>query len=202
MTIRALIFDMGGVLLRTEDHQPRLKLSGDLGIDYDGLMKLTFGGESARRATIGEITEEEHWEIVRQQIKKSPAEMAAWCEQFWTADKHDTELIQFIGNLRSRLRTGLLSNAWSGARSAITRRFPGTLDVFDVTIFSAEVGMAKPDAAIYHHILKLMSVEPHEAIFVDDFIENIQAARQLGMVGVHFHDSLQARQDVIAALNH
>jgi FMN phosphatase YigB (HAD superfamily) len=47
-----------------------------------------------------------------------------------------------------------------------------------------------------------MDVEPHEAIFVDDFIENIQAARQLGMVGVHFHDSLQARQDVIAALNH
>ena len=135
MTIRALIFDMGGVLLRTEDHQPRLKLAAELGMNYDGLMKLAFGGESARRATLGEITEEAHWEVVRAQIKKSPAEMVTWREQFWGADQHDTELIQFIGNLRSRLGTGLLSNAWSGARPSITRRYPGTLDVFDGTVF-------------------------------------------------------------------
>jgi hypothetical protein len=53
-------------------------------------------------------------------------------------------LIDFIRSLRNDYRIGLLSNAWTGTREALTNRF-SFLDAFDVTIFSAEVGLKKPD---------------------------------------------------------
>ena len=46
----------------------------------------------------------------------------------------------------------------------------------------------KPDARIYRIALARLSVEPNEAIFVDDFSENVVAAWALGMTGVHFAD--------------
>jgi putative hydrolase of the HAD superfamily len=76
------------------------------------------------------------------------------------------------------------------------------IDAFHVAIFSCEVGLAKPDPEIYKHILRLCSTEPEEAIFVDDFIENIEAANLLGIHGVLFKNAKQAMADVTALLNH
>jgi epoxide hydrolase-like predicted phosphatase len=64
--------------------------------------------------------------------------------------------------------------------------------MFDETVFSAEVGMAKPDARIYQLILNRLGVEPQEAVFVDDFIENVEGARHLGLHAIHFKNSPQA----------
>jgi HAD superfamily hydrolase (TIGR01509 family) len=66
-----------------------------------------------------------------------------------------------------------------------------------VSIFSAEVSLAKPDPRIYHLILDKLGVEASQAIFVDDFQANVDAANALGMHGVSFKNSLQARQDVM-----
>jgi epoxide hydrolase-like predicted phosphatase len=71
------------------------------------------------------------------------------------------------------------------------------LDVFDVVIFSAEVRLAKPDPRIYQLMLDKLGVQAAEAIFIDDFQENIDAAQALGIHGVHFENSLQARQTVM-----
>jgi HAD superfamily hydrolase (TIGR01509 family) len=51
----------------------------------------------------------------------------------------------------------------------------------------------KPDPRIYYVALERLGVSPPQAIFVDDFIENVDAARQLGMQGIHFADPERAR---------
>ena len=66
--------------------------------------------------------------------------------------------------------------------------------MFDVTIFSAEVGLVKPDARIYRLTLEKLGVEPEEAVFVDDFIENVEGAQAVGMKAIHFKSSQQAQQ--------
>jgi HAD superfamily hydrolase (TIGR01509 family) len=62
-------------------------------------------------------------------------------------------------------------------------------DAFHHMIISSEVGVAKPDAKIYHIALEQVQVRANEAVFVDDFIENIEACEQLGIKGVHFKDA-------------
>jgi epoxide hydrolase-like predicted phosphatase len=74
-------------------------------------------------------------------------------------------------------------------------------DAFDVIVISAEEKIAKPDLRLYHLALERLEVNPAEAIFLDDFIENVDAANALGLIGVHFQSSEQAQRDIRALLD-
>jgi len=198
--IRAVIFDMGGVLLRSEDNQPRQQLASWLGISTEELLHQVFGGESAQRATVGEISEQQHWRNVQAHFGLNDAQMVEFQRLFWAGDRVDGKLLQFIDGLRPQLRTALLSNAWDSARTVLNQRY-GALYVFDEVIFSAEVHLAKPDPAIYQLILGRLGMQPQETVFVDDFVENIEAAKQLGIHAIRFFNAQQAMDDVRAALN-
>ena len=66
----------------------------------------------------------------------------------------------------------------------------------DLMIFSDEEAMAKPDARIYHLAAARLGVQPDEAIFVDDVPRNVEAARAVGMLAVHFRDTAQAIAEI------
>lgn len=82
-------------------------------------------------------------------------------------------------------RTAFLSNgvAEAMARIRADRHLPRW---FDVVVVSSEVRVAKPDPAIFQMCLSQLGVEPGEALFVDDRIENIEAAARLGIQTFHF----------------
>jgi putative hydrolase of the HAD superfamily len=101
--------------------------------------------------------------------------------------------------LRANYRTGLISNAWREIRQDIENEWR-IADAFDDLIISAEVGLAKPDPRIYQLALKGLGVEAGQAIFVDDFLENLEAAFALGMHPVHFRNRTQAQQQVESLL--
>ena len=199
--IKAVIFDMGGVILRTEDPSSRLAQAESLGISRQQLERAVFNSASALQATLGIISEKEHWNEVFKILPVPIGEQADFISAFWEGDRMDRELLSFIDGLRPTLRTGLLSNAWSEARNSVSARFGG-LDVFDVTVFSAEVGLAKPDPAIYERIVQQLEAEAGEAVFVDDYLPNVDAAAALGMGAVRFLNTRQAQADVRAILNH
>ncbi len=60
------------------------------------------------------------------------------------------------------------------------------LDLFDVVVCSGDEGMVKPDLAIFELTLTRLGVAPGEAIFVDDTMGHVKAARSLGIHGIHF----------------
>lgn len=198
--IRAVIWDMGGVLVRTESQAPRHHLAQRLGLTPRELTNLVFETEVSAEATVGKVAEEAVWQNVAGTLNLDPQGLADFTQEFWAGDNIDADLYHFIENLHAKYKIGLLSNAWSGARAVLEQRYH-MLGVFDVSIFSAEVGLAKPDPRIYHLILDKLGVEASQAIFVDDFQANIDAAKSLGMHGVSFKNSLQARQDVMQILN-
>ncbi|MBE0686649.1 MAG: HAD family phosphatase [Anaerolineaceae bacterium] len=193
--IKAVVFDMGGVLLQTKDKNPRSQLAQRFGLSYEALSQLVFKSETAQLATVGAIDEMAHWAFIAKHFQLNDAEIVEFWDDFWGGDQLDQELLKFTKTLKPDFAIGLLSNAWDGARDYLTRKF-GILDIFDVSVFSAEVRMAKPDHAIYHCILDAMKVEAGETIFVDDFIENIQAAQELGFKTVHFTQTKQAIQEI------
>lgn len=198
--IRAVIFDLGGVLVRTEDRAPRERLAAQLGMTYSELSAVIFDSESARLATLGTITTEQHWESVRITMGLAPDEFPGLMEQFWAGDRLDEGLVNLIRSLRSRYKTGLLSNAWDDLRHALVNQWRID-DAFHEVIISSEVGLAKPNPGIYHLALERVQVTPVEAVFVDDFIENVESAHQVGMQAIHFRDSDQARNELLQLLD-
>ena len=79
-----------------------------------------------------------------------------------------------------------------GRVCAITSSTQKFEDAFDHLIISAEVGVVKPKAEIYLLALEQLKVSPSEAVFVDDFIENVEGARAVGMSAIHFKEPEQA----------
>lgn len=87
-----------------------------------------------------------------------------------------------------------LSNSWS-SEAAIQAR-PEFAGLFDHVLSSRDVGLTKPDPAIYRLSLERLGIAAGEAVFVDDTLGHVEAARALGMHGVHFQDTRQAVKEI------
>jgi epoxide hydrolase-like predicted phosphatase len=194
MTIRAVYFDMGGVILRTEFQAPRQQLADRFRMGYDDLVELVFDCTSCQQASIGTISEDEHWADVIRRLHIPESETQTVRDEFFAGDIIDLHLLDFLRSLRGKYKVGLISNAWSGLRAYIvSKKFE---DAFDAMIISAEVGVMKPDARIYRIALEKLGVAPSESVFVDDFVENVEAARAVGMQAIHFTGSEKALKEM------
>jgi epoxide hydrolase-like predicted phosphatase len=200
MGIRAVIFDLGGVINRTGDRGPRTRLAERAGISYDALNKIVFDSDSAIQATLGKLSTSEHWAIVRQKLDIPAEELSAVEAHFWGGDEIDLELVNYIRALRTRYKTGLLSNAWGDLRHYIENEWK-IADAFDEIVISAETGIAKPDARIYEITLERLGVKPDEAIFVDDYPGNVEGASKLDIHAIRFQNTAQAMQEIEDLLN-
>lgn len=200
MTIQAVIFDMGGVLLRSEDESGRRKWEQRLGLAEGELAEIVFNSPISQQATVGRATDEDIWAHVASRFALDYDTLRQLRRDFWSGDRVDTELADFLRSLRPRYKTAILSNAWPGARKALTERW-GLHTAVDEMIISAEEGVAKPDPAIYHIALRRLGVGPAGAVFVDDMAANVEAARALGMHGVQFRTREQAIAEVQAILD-
>jgi epoxide hydrolase-like predicted phosphatase len=194
MPIRAVIFDFGGVLMRTHDYAGRRKWEARLGLEKGGLEAIVFGSDVSTQGMLGEAPMEAAWQHVADALHVGPAELEELQRDFWSGDRIDQELVDFLAGLRPRYKTGLLSNAWDNARR-LFREF-GLDRAFDVMVISAEERLAKPDARIYHIALDRLGVRPEEAVFVDDMAANVAAAQSIGLRGIQFQSTEQTIRQV------
>ena len=194
MTVRAVYFDLGGVIVRTEFQSPREHLAERVGMTYEELVTLVFESKSSREASIGKISEDDHWKWVARALHRPLKERDALHKEFFDGDIIDRELVNYIRSLKPRYSTGLISNAWDGLRPYMQRE--KFADAFDVLTISAEVGVMKPGAEIFQHALEQLEVKPKEAVFVDDFPENITGCEAVGMHGILFKSTEQVLKDL------
>lgn len=197
MTIRAILFDFGSVLVKTGDETPRRLLAERLGVSLKELYRLVFDSETAVRSMVGELTIEQHWQAVAAALGVTEQELPAIKAQFWAADLVNHELVAYICTLHPGYKVGLLSNAWDDLRQVMKQRF-GFDGLFDELIISGEVGLAKPDPRIFHLALERLGVQPGEAIFVDDVLANVEVARGVGLHAIQYHDNPQLFQEIRA----
>lgn len=190
MTIRAVYFDFGGVIVRTEQPEPRTKLADSLGLTYADIDKLVFENESSKQAGLGLVTEAQHWQNVARSLNQPDSEVERLRSEFFAGDRIDRELVDLMRSLRPAIKVGLISNAWSELRAYIEEQ--NFADAFDNMVISAEVGFAKPDPRIYQAALQNLQVLPAESVFLDDMLRNVEAARKIGMHAIHFVKPNQA----------
>jgi putative hydrolase of the HAD superfamily len=199
MSLRAAFFDFGGVIVRTEYQAPRERLAERLNLTYEELSTIVFEGETARKASIGQVSVDAHWLAVTRKLRLPASEAKAIRDEFFAGDVIDRDLLDFIRSLRPRCKMGIISNAWGDLREYIVRNRLD--DAFDALIISAEIGMIKPQPEVYDLALKQFQVKAEEAAFIDDMPANITAANALGLHGIVFRNSAQVKADLKALLD-
>jgi len=195
MKVEAVIFDFGGVLMRTVDRKPRTELAARLGMNYADISALVFESPSALKATQGIITAEQHWAELQKTLDLPDKEFEKVRTEFWAGDILDQNLVNLLRELRPSYTTILLSNAWDDLRHMIEDVWQIN-DAFDRIVISAEIGLAKPDLAIYQWVFNELGVNPATSVFVDDFLHNVEAAREVGMHAIHFRSPEQALDEL------
>lgn len=182
MTVQAVIFDIGGVLVSETDWSPLLAWAARLGLSTDEMGARLGAVDRERRATTGHLTEDDMRAGWSRELGLDAEQTEAFVQDVWDlyCGEPDRVMIEFARSLRPTYRTGLLSNAVDGARREESRRY-GLDTLTDDLVYSHEVHLAKPDPAIYHLACQRLAVAPDEVVFIDDLPENVDAAAALGM---------------------
>ena len=199
MSIRAVIFDIGGVLLRSDSKRGARKWEQRLGLAEGELERVVWKSELRELVMAGQATEGELWAHVAVTYNLSWEDVYALWHEMISQVFLDTELVNFLRGLRPRYRTALLSNAGPEEREELMGKH-SLGDVVDVVILTSEDGVAKPDVRSYHLAAERLGVRSCEALFVDDTFSNIVGAQRAGMQTILFIQTQQAIADILSAL--
>lgn len=189
--IKAVVLDIGGVLMRTEDQSGRRLLEKRYNLPADTVGWLVFDSDAAAASTIGQVKSEAAWKAVQDKLDLSDQELAEFIELFWSGDIFDQRAFDYLRSLSPQYITGILSNAWEGSREGFVQRH-GMIEgeTVDHILISSELGVRKPDPAIYRHLRDTLGVRYDEILFVDDFIENVEGAKALGIQAIHYQPGM------------
>lgn len=194
MTIKALIWDMEGVLLHNRSGDLSTLIAERLDAPVDKTTEIFFS-ETNDLGDLGKISQDEFWNYVLDQLGK-PHSMKPILERVFNEELYiDQDLLSVIREYRKTYKTGLITNYSSDMRE----KLKGTWamgDTFDEVIISCEVGMVKPDPGIYRLMLEKLEVSADEAVFIDDRPKNIAGAAAFGIQTILFINKEQALADL------
>jgi putative hydrolase of the HAD superfamily len=203
VAITAVIFDIGGVLERSVDTGLSERWEGRLGLPagtfWDPVRALDPSDDAF---TVGRLSAADLRGCLSSAYDLDVAVTEELMADFWDwyCGELDTELVAFFAGLRPRYRTAILTNAMDGAREVEHERY-GFEELADVLVYSDEVGLAKPDPAIYRLTCERLGCAPEEALFVDDTQVCVEGARAVGMIAVRCVDATQTIDEVSALLD-
>lgn len=182
--IQAVIFDIGGVLVRTTDYSGRRAWEQRLGLGQGELEAIVFESEMGTKAQSGAITDAALWQWVSETLGLKE-EADALYEAFWGGDTLNEPLLDLIRQLRPRYQTAVISNATDALLLTLNERY-AIADLFDLIVGSAAQQIMKPDPRIYEYTLEQLGRKPEETVFIDDAPRNIEGARNIGMWAIHY----------------
>lgn len=195
MPVKAVIFDIGGVLVQgSGDRSRKDRWEKRLGLESGALDRTIWSLPASVRANVGLATEDEVWQEVTQHFALTAHESAQLRADYFSDSVWNEALIGFARALRPRYKTGVVSNAWPTARTAIVDHVNAAM--FDDMVFSAEVGLAKPDRRIFELAVYRLRVKPAEAIFIDDVQKNVEVAQAIGLAGILYQNTRQVIAEI------
>ncbi|MDR6904581.1 putative hydrolase of the HAD superfamily [Agromyces sp. 3263] len=186
---RVVVFDYGEVISRPPSDADRAALVARAGVDADRFWPAYWAHREALDQGTASIAE--YWSAVAAEVG------AQWNDldvhELWAID-HRGWLSVDGGTLRvlhaladGGTRLALLSNA--GADFSGWLRWGSFGPLFERVFVSGELGMVKPNAEIYEHVIDELGIAPGELVFIDNKSENVEGARAVGGDGHVFTDA-------------
>lgn len=189
MTIKAVIFDFGGVILMPLGAQHVEAWARRLGVPPEALREALWG-EAWRALERDQIDEQTYHRRLTQALRLPDLEaVERFVRAFYADERLYPEMLKLVQRLRDNghVKVALLTNAFAGFDRLMRRKWDlDPRQFFDVYINSADVRLAKPDAAIFQLALDRLGVSADEALFIDDNAANVEGAAELGIHTVHF----------------
>jgi putative hydrolase of the HAD superfamily len=190
MTIKAVSFDIGGVLEKVGDLDEWLAALGRRhGIDQVALEAGFAAVDPRNLIGTGDMTEAEFRAGTLDAFGFTNAETDDFMTRMWDwyCGELDSEMFAFAEGLRPAYRTGIISNSADGARREEQARYRFEQLVDDI-VYSHEVGLVKPDPKIYELACERLGVAPDELVFIDDTQICVDGAAAVGIHAV-LHES-------------
>jgi putative hydrolase of the HAD superfamily len=187
MTIKAIIFDFGRVISAQKPMSLFRGYEKELGIAPGTLNPIMFGSPAWEDTLVGRKTSEEFWHAIAPQLNlHTPEAVDAFRQRYHADEEINAGVADLIRKLRSdgRYKLAVLSNAPAGLIRWLDEW--GLLELFDTVFCSGDEGVKKPDPAAFEITLERLGVEPEKAVFIDDTMKHIKAARALGIHGILF----------------
>jgi len=199
--IEAVVFDYGGVLCHPPATSEIDGMAQTLGLPTDKFWRMY--GRLRSPYDRGIIDAGEYWRNMAQcaGMLLGASDLAALHARdmnMWSG--YNSSMIAFADELRQAgLKTGILSNMLAEMLTRL-RQEAAWLSSFEVQVYSCELGLVKPEAAIYERLVERMGVQAAHTLFVDDLPANVEAARRAGLQAVVFESEQQLRAHLAGAL--
>lgn len=195
MPIRAVVFDIGGVLELTPPTGWITEWEGRLNLAPGAIAERL--GDVWQAGALGQISEVDVAMAVGTRLALDQADVVAFMDDLWAEylGTLNVELAIYFRSLRPRYRTAIISNSFVGAREREQALYQFDT-LCDFIIYSHEAGLEKPDQRIFGLACERLGVKPTELIFLDDFEPHVLAARQLNIHAVLFQNTAQAIADI------
>lgn len=186
--IEAIFFDFGGVLLQHMDGIDHRAIESRLGLPERTLMRVLYRDSRYMDLEVGKCSFDEWIDSVRDAAGQHAGDKAGDLMRAWQEAEHplNPDMMGLVRRLRGRYKLGVISNTIPGMEERYRDQFPELLDLFGVRVGSGDLGVAKPDAAIFLHAMREAGAAPERSVFTDDVRSYAEAAKGLGMHGFHF----------------
>jgi len=192
--INAIICDLGKVLLNFDHMHSCRELSKICALTPEDIYKKMFKSGIERAYELGQISSETFSRKVLDTLGIN-VDMSLihkfWVEIFSPVDGMN----EIISSLKKDYTLILLSNTNEWHFTYCEERFPA-VRLFDSYVLSFQVGVRKPDPAIFKKALDCAKVKPNQCLYVDDIQDYADAASNLGIVGVRFTGIDQFKSDL------
>jgi putative hydrolase of the HAD superfamily len=202
--LRAVVFDFGGVLWDMRWDVAR-ELDRVHGLPRSSLFETLYRSETWRDIERG-TGDPEAWrlEAHRALEERAGRPLPPLHEEWRKSQAPIGPNVELVMALRADYKVSILSNADASLRQRLEHEI-GIHHLFDDVVCSAEVGMAKPEPAVFDLACGRLGLAPAECAFVDDYEPNVKAAQDLGMQGVLFRvdrgDDLRAQLAALGVLS-
>ena len=200
MGYRAVIFDLGGVVLDSHLHAIA-RYEEELGIPAGFVNRVVIeaGADGAwARLERGELAMEDFFDAFDAECREAGQSLSA-AEMMLRIGECGPRpvMLEAISRIRRReIAVAALTNNWPGEQD----RTHELREHFDAFVESSLVGLRKPDPRIYLLACESLAIEPSEAVFLDDIGRNLKAARELGMTTIKVEqpeEALDALSDLL-----
>jgi len=192
--IEAVIFDMGNVLLAFDDARASVRLAARTGKTRQEIEDYGRSTPYGHELALGKLSKKQFFHTVARDLAFNGTyeEFALiWSDIFTPIEP----MVALAESLKTRVPRLLLSNTNAIHIDYVLERYP-FLNDFDAHVFSHEVGSLKPDAAIYQHAVRKYGLTAGRTVFLDDIAANAEAARRVGMIGIHYQNPDQTRAEL------
>ncbi len=188
--IKAVIFDSGGVMQKGSCRHFFEAVRESTGLRPEGCKAtpVSFDKDvNEGKITTRQLLERMYPEAGEKQLQEI---IGLWAAE-WPPNQ---EMVKLAKKLKREYVVSLLSNS-DDVHEKVAER-SGFLPVFEKPVLSHRVGLAKPSPSIFRLALKQLGLKAEECVFVDDALENIEAAERLGFKTIHFRNRRQCEREL------